>query len=149
MGFSALGLAVSIAVLSPNLLLLLLPPHTPIPTVDSPRPMAWIERLGQALCLTVPAFTAGISVTPLWGFPLVAAMLGYWALWARYFVMRTPDALFMSVLGVPVPMAILPVCAFLACGLMLGNPFAVAASVVLAAGHVPMSLLRARAIEQA
>ncbi len=76
----------------------------------------------------------------------MVSVFGYWLLWGRYARLRTPAALFGPVRGIPVPMAILPVAAFLSCAMLLSNPWITVAAVVLASGHIPVSLLRARAL---
>lgn len=146
MGFSWIGLAVSAAVLLPNLLLIVLPPPSRIPEAHVPAYLAWTERLGQMLCLSVPAITAAGQITPLWSVLLALSVLGYWLLWARYVRQRTPAALFGGLWGVPVPMAILPVAAFMFAALLLGNLWIGVSAAVLASGHIPVSLRRARAL---
>lgn len=146
MGFSGIGLAVSAAVLLPNLPLILVPPRSRIPEAPVPAYLAWTERLGQMLCLSVPAITAAGQIAPLWGVPLTLSVLGYWLLWARYVRQRTPAALFGGVWGVPVPLAVLPVAAFVCAALLLGNLWIGVSAAVLASGHIPVSLRRARAL---
>lgn len=146
MGFCWIGLAVSAAVLLPNLLLLVVPPRSRIPEAQVPAYLAWTERLGQILCLSLPAITASGQVTPLWGVPMILSVLGYWLLWVRYVRQRTPAALFGGLWGVPVPMAVLPVAAFTFAALLLGNPWVGVAAAVLAGGHIPVSVRRARAL---
>ncbi|MCW2287623.1 hypothetical protein EDF60_1461 [Leucobacter luti] len=148
MGFSWLGLAVSGSIMLPNLLLLVLPPRPPVPTVSVSAPLSWTERLGQALCVAVSVCTVPGSIALGWGVVLGVSVLGYWLLWARYVRHRTPFALFGRVWGVPVPMAVLPVIAFLSTGLFLGAFWICAAAVVLAIGHIPVSLQRARALSR-
>lgn len=110
-------------------------------------PIVWFERAGQALCLVVPAITAPGPISWGWAALVVAAIVGYLGLWARYlFTGLRADALFGSVLRVPVPMAILPVVAFLATAAWLSNPWIAIAAVVLAIGHIPSSLIVARSV---
>lgn len=146
MGFSALGLALSLAIFAPSLSLAWFPPRPAVPAGVVPRPVTVLERAGQALCVTIPAITVGASVS-WWWFPLVAALvLAYWALWVRYLATgRHLAALFGPVWGMPVPMALLPVVAFLAGAAWLENPWVAIAAAVLAAGHIPSSLITARA----
>lgn len=146
-GFSIIGLAVSVAVLLPNLLLVVFPPRPSLPTLHVPAALRWAERAGQALCLTLPALTAPGAITPGWAAPTGAAVFGYWMLWMRYLRRRSPASLFGDLRGVPVPMALLPVSAFLSCALLLGNPWIAAAAALLAIGHIPASMLRARSID--
>jgi hypothetical protein len=48
---------------------------------------------------------------------------------------------------VPVPMAILPAAVFLAAAAWLSNPWIAIAALILAAGHIPVSVITARATE--
>ena len=75
-GFSPLGLAVSVAVFAPNLLLLVFSPREAQPIVRVPRPVSWLEREGLALCLVVPTITALTGYYKLWGATSVAAEAG-------------------------------------------------------------------------
>lgn len=145
MGFSPLGLIVSIAVLAPNLLLLVAPPRTPLPSARVPGALTLLERAGQALCLVVPAITEPGELR-WWGFVVVVAALAvYYGLWMRYLVGgRDGAALYRPLWRVPVPMAIAPVVAFLGAAAWLSNPWVAGAAAVLAAGHIPASILIAR-----
>lgn len=144
-GFSPLGLIVSIAVLAPNLILLWRPPVTKPPETRVPSSLEWLERAGQALCLVVPAITLPGRITWWWAIPAVLAIGAYYGLWVRYLADgRRLALLYAPVWRVPVPMAILPVAAFLCAALWLGNLWIAAAAVVLAAGHIPVSLLTSR-----
>lgn len=150
MGFSPLGLLVGVAVLAPNLLLVAFPPRAPLPKAPVPRPLGWLERAGQALCLVVPAITETGTIAWWWAAAVAAALAGYYALWGRYLLRGRDGAdLYRPVWGVPVPMALLPVAAFLVTAAWLGDPWIAAAAVVLAVGHIPTSLAAARAAGEA
>lgn len=138
---------VGLAVLAPNLLLVLFPPRTPPPTAHVPRPLGWIERAGQALCLVVPAITQPGALVVWWAIPVSAGLVGYYALWARYLLTgREGTTLYRPWWVVPVPMAILPVVVFLSAAVWLSNPWTAVSALVLAAGHIPASALIARAL---
>jgi hypothetical protein len=146
-GFSPLGLIVSIAVLAPNLLMIWFAPRQPYAAVRVPVFLTVLERAGQALCLVVPAITEPGATVWWWVIPAGIALLGYYALWVRYLVGgRAIELLYSPVLGIPVPMAILPVVVFLSAAGWLWNPWLLIAAVVLAAGHIPGSVITARAI---
>lgn len=148
MGFSPLGLVVGLCVLAPNLLLVWFPPSVPAPAVHVPRLLGWLERAGQALCLVVPAITQPGQLIGWWAVPAVVALAGYYALWARYLLDgRAATALYRPWWVVPVPMAILPVLVFLSTAALLSNPWIAVAGVVLATGHIPASLIVARAVQ--
>ncbi len=143
MGFSLAGLVVSLAILAPTLLLRGAPAPPP-PAV--PAVLTGLERAGQAGCLVLPALT-GDPTGRGWLVVVLAAVLGYYALWARYLYGGRRLALLYAPLGpIPVPMAVLPVLAFLAAALWLASwPVAVAVA-VLAVGHLPTSWLVARGL---
>ncbi|WP_348789181.1 hypothetical protein [Leifsonia sp. NPDC080035] len=142
MGFSPVGLIVGLAVLAPNLLLVLFPPRTPPPTAHVPRPLGWIERAGQALCLVVPAITQPGALAGWWAVPVFTALAGYYALWGRYLLAgREGMMLYRPWWVVPVPMAILPVVVFLSSAAWLSNPLIALAAGILAVGHIPASAI--------
>lgn len=144
MGFSVMGLVLSLVVLAPNLLLLWFPPRPQIGTVRVPRAFVMLERAGQALCMTVPAITVGEPI--LWWFvPVAVFAIMYWALWVRFLATGRPlEALFGAVWGIPVPMALLPVLTFLAGAVWLTSPWVAISATVFAAGHIPTSMITAR-----
>ena len=81
MGFSPFGLVVSLAVLAPNLLMIVFPPRGPVRVVPVPWPLTWLERAGQALCLVVPAITASGELRWWWVAPATVALATYDGLW--------------------------------------------------------------------
>lgn len=149
MGFSLLGLVVALAVLAPNLLLLVAPPLEPLPTARVPVVLTALERVGQSLCLVTPVVFVPNQLHWWWLPAAVIALIGYYALWGRYLRGRRGPTLFEPWRRIPVPMAILPVATFLAAAGWLGNGWLAAAAVVLAAGHIPTSALIARATRPA
>ncbi|MGP3536123.1 hypothetical protein ACTU3I_15110 [Microbacterium sp. RD1] len=147
MGFSPLGLAISLAVLAPNLILVVAPPRRPLPPVRPAWPLGVLERAGQALCLVVPAITVGGRPSWGWSVPTAAAVVAYYALWARYLRRgRRSETLYAPWWRVPVPMAILPVVAFASGAALLANPWVAGAAAILAAGHIPAASIIARAV---
>jgi hypothetical protein len=156
-GFSPLGLAVSIAVLAPNLLMLWFPPVDLVRAPDGagrsdlsgpPAPLIGLERAGQALCLTVPAITVPGPIIWWILIPTVWALAVYYALWVRYLRAGcSAMLLYRPLWRVPVPMAILPAAVFLAAAAWLSNPWIAIAALILAAGHIPVSVITARATE--
>lgn len=145
MDFSVLGLALSLVVFVPNLLLLWFPPRPAMERVTVPTIVEILERSGQALCVTVPVITVGARVLWWWAIPVGILVVAYWALWVRYLVSgRRRASLFASIVGLPVPMALLPVGVFLAGAAWLQNPWIAIAAAVLAAGHIPSSLIAAK-----
>jgi len=139
MTFSIVGAIVSLAVLAPNLLLLVAPPRDGVRTADAGVPFTLLERVGQVACLVTPALTGSAAAPNGWLAPVAVAVGGYLALWGRYLAVRRFDVLYRSVGLLPIPMAVLPVVAFLGAGVWLQSWWIVASAAVLAAGHLPNS----------
>lgn len=147
MGFSPLGFIVAIAVLAPNLSMLRFSPRPPLPRVHLPRPLGWLERVGQALCLVVPAITEPGATVWGWAIAALAALAAYYALWGRYLAGgRSAAALYQRLWVLPVPMAVLPVAVFLATAAWLSNGWIALAAVILAAGHIPAAVIMGREV---
>ncbi|MCM3661459.1 hypothetical protein M3148_10740 [Georgenia satyanarayanai] len=146
MGFSPLDAVVSVAVLLPSLLLLPSPPPD-LPSPPLPTALSLAERASQTLCLTVPAVTVPGRVSWFWAVPVALVPAAYYGLWARYLTGGRASAdLYRRLWGLPVPMAVTPVLAFLSVAAWLCNPWIAGAAVVLAAGHVPASAMTVRTL---
>lgn len=149
-GFSAVGAAFLVALLVPNLLWTRARPAGYDPGGES-RPLRVVEGAGQALT-TAAALVLGVGVEPwsAWSWWLVAAvalMVAYEAGWVRYFRSpRTTADFYRSLLGVPVPLAVLPVAAFALLGVYGRAWPLVAAAAVLGVGHIGIHLGHRRAL---
>lgn len=144
MEFSLAGAAVSFVILAPNALLLVFRPVDTPPPTRPRRLLTWIERVGQALCLVVPALTGHQPRDPWWSLPLFACVALYIGLWVRYVATgRRIEALYASLGPIPVPMALFPVAAFLCAAGWLGSWWIALAATILAIGHIPLSLIAA------
>lgn len=145
MGFSLFGLIIAVAVLAPNFLLLVFPPRGEMAPTTMPALLTWVERAGQALCLVVPVITEAGDLSWWWLLPVTLALGGYYALWGKYLLQgRSFADPYRPLWRVPVPMAILPILVFLFAAAWLSNPWVAGAAVVLAASHIPASLIIAR-----
>ncbi|WP_100811123.1 MULTISPECIES: hypothetical protein [unclassified Microbacterium] len=147
MGFSLAGLAVSLAVLAPNALLIFFRPVDAAPPTRTPRPLTWLERAGQALCLVTPALTGQEPGDPWWFAAVAACIAVYLGLRVRYLATGRHVASLYAPLGpVPVPMALFPIAAFLSAAGWLGSWWIALAATILAAGHIPIAVATERAI---
>lgn len=145
MGFSVLGLVVSLAIFAPSLLLVVFPARPRLESFPTPLVLQVFERVGQVLCVTVPAATAPGGVVWWAVVPTALAVAVYWALWGRYLLSGCArSTLFDAVRGVPVPMALAPVLALFAAAVWLQNPWIAASAGILAIGHIPTSVIAAR-----
>jgi hypothetical protein len=143
------GVFITLAVLVPNVLMLTNPPQgvPPKAQVSKKGAFRWYElaeRIGQVGAFLVPlGYTLAPATTLQWTAvaAMVVALAFYYACWVRYarkgFRFRW---LFAPMLRVPVPMAIAPIVYFGAASVALWSwPLAVA-TVLLAIGHVYVSL---------
>ena len=103
------------------------------------------ERVGQVLTTCAPL----ISVCPEgasfpWVLVLVAAallMILYEIAWVRYFGDgERLDGMYQPLGPVPVPIASLPVAAFVLLGIWHKSPLAATSAIILAAGHIGIHL---------
>lgn len=149
MGFSLAGAVVSLVILAPNALLIVFRPIDSPPLTHPPRPLAWLERGGQALCLVVPALTGREPGDAWWLAVVIASIAVYLGLWARYLATgRRIGSLYAPLGPIPVPMALFPIAAFLFAAGWLGSWWIALAAVILAAGHIPLAAAVSRALER-
>ncbi len=144
-GFSAVGAAFLLALFVPNLAWTRAKPAGYDPAGESPVLRAF-ERAGQASTTVAALVFAGTDVRPWspWSWWLVAAvvlMIGYELCWVRYFrSRRTLRDFYRALAGIPVPLASLPVVAFVLLGVYGRAWPLVLAAVVLGVGHVGIHL---------
>lgn len=117
MTFSLPALLIIAIILFPNLLFVLFPP-TGKPE-NSPEENKWISMLehgGQILFFAVFLFLPVAAIenrNPMIMFLMIFCTVIYYALWIRYMLKKQAyNALFESVVGIPIPMAIFPILAF-------------------------------------
>ena len=150
-GFSAVGAAFLVALVVPNLAWTRARPSGYDPSGEHPALRAF-EGAGQALTTLAAVVFAGTNLRPWsgWSWWLVAAvalMAGYEACWLRYFrSRRTLADLYRVALGVPVPLATLPVAAFVLLGVYGRVWPLVLAALLLGVGHVGIHLGHRRSL---
>jgi hypothetical protein len=142
-----LGGLITLAVLLPNLIVLVLPPREVPPQISQKdtrhKVMEFIERVGQAGAFLIPFFyslpvlrEANVDALAV----MALALLFYYSAWARYASKgHRYLLLYAPFLGVPLPMAVAPLVYFGAAAVYLGSwPLAIA-MIVLAVGHIYIS----------
>ncbi len=144
MKFSLAGLLISLAILAPNLLMILLPPkEVPSGAKDAGPVFTILERLGQAGCFVLPMLVGASfngRALDLWFVLMAFCVMVYWALWVRYATNgRGFRLLFEPVLGIPMPMAVFPVLAFGFAAAWGRSVWLGAAVIALAIGHLANS----------
>lgn len=151
-GFSFVGLAFLLALFVPNLVWAFAArPAGYDPSGERPV-LQWCERIGQVLVVATALVFDDTNLRPWtgWSWWLVAAILlmaAYGAAWIRYFASaHTMTDFYRSLFGVPVPLAILPVAAFIALGVYGPALPLVLAAIVLGVGHIGIHLQHAMAL---
>lgn len=151
-GFSYVGAAFLLALFVPNTIWALDARPDGYDPGSENRVLLAFERVGQVLTAAAAVLFADTNLRPWtpWSWWLVAAavlMLAYGAAWVRYFTGgRTMRAFYGHMLGVPVPLATLPVAAFLCLGIY-GQLFPLIAAVtMLGIGHIGIHLQHARSL---
>ena len=113
-----------------------------------------LERVGQIACtVTVLIFSdfklTAFSIRSLWLVTSFTLMLLYELCWLRYFFGgRTQEDFYKRFLGIPLPLATLPVAAFLLLGIYGGVVWLVVAAVVLGIGHIGIHAGHLRALRE-
>ena len=145
-GFSWVGAVFLIALFVPNLMWgLSARPENYDPGSES-RVLQALERVGQMLTVAAALVFADTNLRAWspWSWWLVAAavlMVVYEVGWIRYFIgPRTTWDFYRSLLGVPLPLATLPVAAFLLLGVYGHLLPLITATVVLGIGHIGIHL---------
>ncbi len=153
-GFSFVGLAFLVALFVPNIIWATVAKPIDYDASSENRVLGVFERVGQVLTTAAALVFADTNLRPWtpWSWWLVAAvvlMLAYEAGWIRYFVSpRTMRDLYRSLVGVPVPLATLPIAAFILLGVYGRLIPLIAAAVILGVGHIGIHVQQARALAQ-
>ncbi len=151
-GFSFVGAAFLVGLFVPNLVWAFAARPRGYDSSGESRVLQWIERAGQALTVAAALLFADTNPQPWspWSWWLVAAialMAAYEACWIRYFAgEHTMRTFYRRFLGVQVPLATLPVAAFLLLGVYGRLLPLVAAAAVLGVGHIGIHLGHVRAL---
>ncbi|GAB3534116.1 hypothetical protein GCM10027575_80310 [Phytohabitans suffuscus] len=151
-GFSLVGAVFLLALFVPNVVWSRTAKPAGYDAGGEDRVLRIAERAGQVLTTTTSLIFTDTNLrhwSP-WSWWLVAAtaaMALYELSWARYFRSRQSlNDFYRSLLGVPIPLAVLPVAAFLLLGIYgLLLPL-IAAAAVLGVGHIGIHLQHRRAL---
>ncbi len=77
------------------------------------------------------------------------ALVVYYAGWIRYIVEGRSEGLFYkSMLGVQLPMAVMPVVYFISASILFGSGWLMLSSILLGVGHITVSWQHSRGVEQ-
>jgi hypothetical protein len=150
-GFSVVGAAFLLCLFVPNLLWA----RFAIPAGHDPsaenRLLGVMERAGQVLTTVALVVFSDTNLRPWswwswWLIGAIALMIAYEGGWVRYFTSaRTMRDFYRSLLGVPVPLATLPVVASILLGVYGRLIPLILASVILGIGHIGIHVQHYRA----
>lgn len=141
-----------IAIFLPNILFLFFPPKNIPPELPAEKPgifFEMMEKLGQAGITVIPFFyELNTSLTnPIFWIAISGMLLflaGYYIGWIYFFIKgRGFKWLFFPLPAlpfIPLPLAVYPIMFFLFASLLLKSVPLAAAALILAAGHIPISL---------
>ncbi|HBS45716.1 MAG TPA: hypothetical protein DEA91_16895 [Paenibacillus sp.] len=144
MGFSLLGTLMAFILLAPSLLMIKFPPeNVPSGVRDAGPIYTLLERAGQLGCIGILAISQDSFQQAEFGVIAVFIILFiaiYYGLWIRYIVKGRQFKLLWDPLGfIPIPMAVLPVCAFGLAAIWGKSIWLSIAVVCLAIGHLANS----------
>ena len=152
-----LGGIITIAILLPNLLVVLFPPNlklanVPVRVGSLSQVMNIFERVGQIGSFTIPFFYQLKCSTILDTTMLIimsGALVLYYTGWTRYLVKgRTEGLFYKSMFGIPLPMAIMPVVYFISASVLLSSGWLLISAILLGAGHITVSWQNSCSIDQ-
>jgi hypothetical protein len=108
-----------------------------------------LERIGRVALFVVPCFYPLVVVSSMDRACLgvgALALIVYYLAWGRYFLQGRAAGLLLSPLGgLPVPLAVSPVVAFLAACVLTRSVLLTAVTLAFGFAHVSLSLRRAKA----
>ena len=145
-GFSYVGTVFLLALFVPNVIWAICARPEGYDPSSENRLLLSLERVGQVVTVGAAVLFAETNLRrwTLWSWWLLAAvvlMAAYEIAWIRYFAgRRTVRDFYRSLLGLPVPLASLPVGAFLLLGVYGHLLPLIVATVVLGIGHVGIHL---------
>lgn len=115
--------------------------------------LLWFERVGQVLVTTTALIFndydfKDISIWIVWLIVAIILMMLYEYCWIRYFKDNNKvDDMYKKFLFIPLPLAILPVMAFLFLGIYGKVIWLVISSIIIAIGHIGIHLQHYQAIK--
>ncbi|MNJ58152.1 hypothetical protein D3C77_537740 [compost metagenome] len=141
LGFSYIGLIYLLMLFIPNIIWSKKQPVDHVKTNEN-KILVWFERVGQVGCIgSVIIFSdfniAAFSAWSGWLISSFLLMILYEICWIRYFTNEhTEENFYRSFYGIPVPLASLPVMAFLLLGIYGKVIWLIAFAILLGIGHI-------------
>lgn len=152
-GFSYVGLIYLLMLFIPNIVWSRKLPAD-YKTAQENKVLLFFERAGQICCTCSVLIFTDYNISPFsaWSIWLIASfllMLLYEVCWIRYFTNEHMEKNFYrSFLGIPIPLASLPVTAFLLLGIYGKVIWLIVSSIILGIGHIGIHLQHLKAINR-
>ena len=152
LGFSYIGLIYLLMLFIPNIIW---SKNQPInyDTTEENKILLLFERVGQVCCtFSVLIFNdfniTSFSIWTLWLIISFLLMILYEICWIRYFTNEyTEKNFYRSFCGIPVPLASLPVMAFLLLGIYGKVIWLIASAIIIGIGHIGIHIQHLKAIK--
>ncbi|CAH2717423.1 hypothetical protein BACCIP111895_04615 [Neobacillus rhizosphaerae] len=152
LGFSYIGLIYLLMLFIPNIIWSKNQPIDYDYTQEN-KILLLFERVGQICCSCSVLIFSDFNIASFsaWSFWLLASfllMILYEICWVRYFTNEyTEENFYRSFYGIPVPLASLPVTAFLLLGIYGKVVWLIASSIILGIGHIGIHIQHLKAIK--
>ena len=146
-GFSYVGLIYLLMLFIPNIIWSKnLPKNYDKYVKNEKKVLVILERIGEVLLTVLPLIFKDFNINKIsnWSIILLISfllMILYEISWIRYFKSnKTMEDMYKSIIGIPVPIASLPVFAFLLLGVYGKNIFIIISSIIMGIGHIGIHL---------
>ena len=146
-GFSYVGLIYLLMLFIPNIIWSKnLPKNYDKYVKNENKVLVTLERIGEVLLTVLPLIFKDFNINKIsnWSIILLISfllMILYEISWIRYFKSnKTMEDMYKSIIGIPVPIASLPVFAFLLLGIYGKNIFVIISSIIMGIGHIGIHL---------
>lgn len=144
--FHFISIIIPTAVLLPNLFFFVLPPNNLPGNMEDKESLLFkmsegIGRLGVFILPILSSIHHEEYYEVLSVIGMSIFLLLYYSGWIRYFRRgRDYKLLFLPMIGIPVPLAIIPILYFICASVVLHSPLLFLSSLLFAIGHIPISL---------
>lgn len=152
LGFSYVGLIYLLMLFIPNIIWSRNQPIDYDNTQEN-RILLLLERIGQVCCTCSILIFSDFNIAPfsIWSLWLIVSfllMLLYEICWIRYFINgHTEKNFYRSFYGIPIPLASLPVTAFLLLGIYGKVIWLIGSAIILGIGHIGIHIQHLKAIK--
>lgn len=152
LGFSYVGLIYLLMLFIPNIIWSKNQPIDYDNTQEN-KTLLLFERIGQVCCTCSVLIFSDFNIAPfsIWSLWLIVSfsmMLFYEICWIRYFINEhTEENFYRSYCGIPIPLASLPVTAFLLLGIYGKVTWLIASAIILGIGHIGIHIQHLKAIK--